>query len=412
MQVIDALQKAPLTLQVRHRFPALTGSREHRIRVFADNSSRAQMPDVALDAVMKQLLNHETHRGGNYAWDSRRATEMAVLRERARRAAADFCGGQPSQIGFGANGTSALAILARAMFGTVLKAGDRIVVTEVDHDANRAPWHWLQRQGCHVIDVPVAADGGLDMDAWRQAMTERPALVAICMLSNVTGVLLPVDELAAQARAAGSVVVLDAVQGPPHGHVDVMQCGVDVAIFSNCKLFSPHLGWWAMREDLLERIGLSPAYGFHPELEWGTFSHAGFAGFVETHSYFCELTPASDLHASMKLVRHHEAALARRFQDLLPEALRTNLLAAQAPYPRAPIFSIAVGRPHWSQVRRAFEEAGIDVRIGQFGCPSTLRRLAAHTDDTALRLSFVHYNSLADIDAVCDVLQSLQPIWS
>lgn len=397
-----------MLMSCRHRFPALDRSSMHGIRVFADNSSRAQMPDISLNAVMEQLINNETHRGGYPDWDSKRAEPMQLMREQARQVAAAFCHGHSSQIGFAANGTSTLAVLACAMFGTVLNPGDKIVITEADHDANRAPWLALRKLGCVVIDVPVSADGGLDMSAWYAALAQGPKVVAYCMLSNVTGVILPYAALAKDAHEAGSIVVLDAVQGPPHGHTDVMHPEIDVAIFSNCKLFSPHLGWWAIRHELMEKMNLSPSAGNHPRLEWGSFSHVGYAGFVATHKYFCSLTKSGDLASAMTAVRQHEGIIQQRFLNNLSNSLRNSLLAAESDYPRVPIFSLPIPRKNWASVLTAFETAEIDVRIGQFGCPATLNRLANETDGVALRLSFVHYNTIDDVDAVCEILNHLE----
>lgn len=393
-------------------FPALSRQDLHGVRVFADNSSRAQMPAATLAAVAQQLESWETHRGGQPHWDSARAARAAALREQARQVAAEFCGGRASQIGFAANGTSTLAILARALFGTVLQPGDTVLVTEADHDANRAPWQALAALGCRVVDVPVAADGSLERADWQGALRTRPKVAALCMLSNVTGIVLPWAELAAEARAAGAVVVLDAVQGPPHGYIEIMQPEIDLAIFSNCKLFSPHLGWWAIREELMDRMGLVPAIGSHSALEWGTFAPSGFAGFVATHRYLCGLAPDGGLATAMAAVREHEQALTQRFLARLPAPLRPALLAAETRHPRVPIFSLALAPRHWPELRLAFEQAGIDVRIGQFGCPATLRRLAAPCEAAALRLSFVHYNSLDDVDTVCEVLDRAVRRWA
>lgn len=388
-------------------FPALGKGNQHRLAVFADNSSRAQMPATTLIAVATQMECWETHRGGNPDWDSPRAAKAAALRARAREVAAEFCGGTPGQIGFAANGTSTVAILARAMFGSVLKAGDTIVITEADHDANRLPWQELAALGCKVIDVPLAQDGSVERQAWLSAMEQRPKVVALCMLSNVTGVLLPYAELAGQAKAAGAVVVLDAVQGPPHGYTQIMIDGVDAAIFSNCKLFSPHLGWWAIRPELLQRMRLTPPVASHPSLEWGTFAHSAYAGFVATFDYFRGLAEDYTLPAAMAAVREHEAMLTERFLVNLPEAARGALLACETRHQRVPIFSLALPAPMQATVRSLFFQAGIDARLGQFGCPATLKRLAAHAGDVALRLSFVHYNSSQDVDRVCETLARL-----
>jgi selenocysteine lyase/cysteine desulfurase len=398
---------APGLADCRRQFPALARQAEHGVRVFADNSSRAQMPEQTLAACEIQMLDWETQKGGQPTFDSPRAARAADLRTRARAVAVAFCGGSPEQIGFAANGTSTLAVLARALFGSVLMPGDTIVITEADHDANRHPWQALAKLGCHIVDVPVCSDGALDPKAWQAALACTPKLVALCMLSNVTGVLLPYESLAAQAQAVGAVVVLDAVQGPPHGHIDIMQGPIDIAVFSNCKLFSPHLGWWAIRPELIERMGLTPATGGHPALEWGTFAHASHAGFVATHDYLCRLASNGRLNTTMMAIRAHEALLTTRFIDQLPAKLWPCLLASETVHQRVPIFSLALPPRLWPVVSRYCVAAGVDVRIGQFGCPATLRRLAPHTEAAALRLSFVHYNTIADVDAVLAVLNQL-----
>ncbi len=399
------LNSEPTPLSCRQHFPALSKTDVHGIRVFADNSSRAQMPAESLTAVQEQLNSWETHRGGLPEYDSHRSAKAAGLREKARRVAAQFCSGEAAQIGFAANGTSTLAILAKALFGTVLQPGDNIVITEVDHDANRTIWQSLSDLGCNIIDIEVAADGGLEITQWYAALAKRPKLVAFCMLSNVTGVLLPYEKLANEAKAMGSVVVLDAVQGPPHGFTNIMLPSIDIAIFSNCKLFSPHLGWWCIRQQLVEQMGLSPAKGCHPQLELGSFAHADYAGFIATFNYLSQLTGNFD--TSMEQIRQHEGLLTRRFLEGLPDRLKGLVLAYHTPYSRAPIFSLAIPPEKWSSCKQLFTDAGIDVRIGRFGTPATLKRLAHHTNNAALRISFVHYNTLDDVDAVLAVLARL-----
>jgi selenocysteine lyase/cysteine desulfurase len=403
------LPSPPCPLSCRHHFPALGRKDQSGISVFADNSSRAQMPAETLRAVENQMLIGETHRGGNGAWDSHRAEAMWRLRTRARQVAAEFCDGEAAQIGFAANGSSAAAILARAMLNNVVSPGDTLVITEADHDANREPWQWLERHGCQLIDVPIAPDGSLDTRAWQMALEAKPRVVALCMASNITGVVLPFETLTNEAHQAGALVVLDAVQGPPHGLATIMSAGVDIAFFSNCKLFAPHLGWWAMKEHVAEAMRLNPPTGHHPELEWGTLAHASLAGFVGTHTYFRWLTPTHSVSDALAAVREHEQALAARFLGQIEDAWSDVLLARGTPYPRVPIFSFQVERPNWARLRDAFRDAGIEIRIGQFGSSATLNRLVGTENSAALRISFVHYNTGEDIDAVCGVLNELQP---
>lgn len=413
MTVLAGISAADFFTDLRTNFPALANPGGADIQVFADNSSRAQMPVHAIEAMERQTVELETHKGGHPEHDFPRAARVAAMRRQARHAASRLCGGDPDQIGFAGNCSAALFVMAQQMFGRLIRPGDRIVVTEADHDANRTAWTALQRHGVEILDVPVDEAGLISMDRFADALDRSPKIVALCMISNVTGIVQPYERLTALAHEAGAVVVLDAVQGPPHGHTAIMPCGADIAVFSNCKAFAPHLGWWAARREFLDALNFNPPTGWSTDLEIGTLAPSQMAGFVGTYAYFADAGrslrgaggTADAVDTFMHAVRDYEAILSRRFLAGIAGNPKIALLGegAHAAPRRVPIFTIRIARRDWSRIMSVFRERGIEARIGQFGTPATLRRLYPD-DPNGLRVSFVHYNTPGDVDRVVDAL--------
>ena len=201
----------------------------------------------------------------------------------AREALADLLGATPAEIAFGANMTTLTFHLGRAL-GRGWGAGDEIVVTELDHHANVAPWQALARErGVTLRSVPlVLATGELDWAALERLLSPRTRLVAIGAASNALGTINDVTRACALARAAGALTFVDAVHYAPHVLVDVRAIGCDFLACSAYKFYGPHVGILYGRRDRLEALDvpkLAPAPETAPErLETGTLNHEGIVG--------------------------------------------------------------------------------------------------------------------------------------
>ena len=229
---------------VRSRFPALASE-----AAFFDGPGGSQVPQSVIDAVAGYLRESNANLGG--AFPTSRASDDVL--ERARAAAADFTGGEPEGIAFGANMTTLNFQLAHAVART-LRPGDEIVVTELDHDANVSPWLIVAADHDLVVrTAPLRAeDVTLDLDALEELIGERTRVVAFTLASNAVGSIPDAARIATAAHGAGALAWADGVHVAPHRRLRAGELGLDVVLCSPYKFFGPHLGILAARRELLE----------------------------------------------------------------------------------------------------------------------------------------------------------------
>ena len=239
----------------RRQFPALSRQVGHREAVFLDGPGGTQVPQRVIDAMMAYLANHNANHGGLFETSRQSDQQLA----QAHQALADFLGADdPDCVIFGPNMTTLTFALSRALAKT-WRAGDEVVVTQLDHDANVTPWVLAaQDAGANVRCVRVhAEDASLDLDDLRAKLTDRTRLLAVCCASNATGSIQPVAEICRWVHQAGGLVFADAVHYAPHALPDVEQLGCDFLACSAYKFYGPHVGVLWGRRELLDEL---PAY--------------------------------------------------------------------------------------------------------------------------------------------------------
>src|SRR4051812_16620792 len=296
---------APLDpVLVRPRFPALASG-----AAYLDGPGGAQVPESVIEAMAAHLRAGTANDGGAFA--TSRAT-IALIAQ-ARRAAAQLTGSEPEEIAFGANMTTLNFLLAHAVART-LRPGDEIVVTDLDHDANVAPWLRVAADHDLVVRVaPVRADATLDVDALEALLGERTRIVAFTLASNAVGSLTDAARIARAAHAAGALAWADGVHYAPHRRPDRAALGVDVLLCSPYKFFGPPLGIASIRRDLAESLPadrVRPASERPPghRFETGTQSFEALAGLVAAVLYLRELGDG-DLDDAYARIRNHEETL-------------------------------------------------------------------------------------------------------
>jgi cysteine desulfurase family protein (TIGR01976 family) len=219
----------PLELHaVRERFPALS-----RPAIFFDNPAGTQVPHPVVERISKYLVEYNANHDGAFA--TSRASDALV--DEARAAAADFLNaGRREEVVFGPNMTSLTFNISRSIART-LNPGDSVVVTRLDHDANITPWVMAaEERGCQVRWVDFKPeDGTLNMEEMREAIDDKPRLVAVGYASNALGTINPVQEVIELAHTVGALVYVDAVQYAPHGPIDVQALGCDFLVCSAYK---------------------------------------------------------------------------------------------------------------------------------------------------------------------------------
>jgi cysteine desulfurase family protein (TIGR01976 family) len=245
---------------IRARFPSLHQTVDGGgTPVFFDNPAGTQVPQAVIDAVTNYYTHMNANSGGAFATSQRSDAMVWAARERV----ADFLNApRADEIVFGPNMTTLNFSLTRAIART-LAAGDEIVLTRMDHDANVAPWlriaddHGLTVRWVDIRDE----DCTLDMDSLEAALTERTKVVATVHASNAVGTINPVQQIAQMAHAAGALYVVDAVQSAPHIPLDVQAIGCDFLLCSAYKFYGPHIGVMWGRRDLLASL---PVYKVRP----------------------------------------------------------------------------------------------------------------------------------------------------
>lgn len=307
---------------LRAQFPALNRSRDGVLPVFLDGPGGTQVPQRVIDALTDYLVRCNANHGGLFA-TSRESDELLYD---AHAAVADFLGApSPDEIIFGPNMTTLTFQLARA-FTCLLRPGDEVLVTRLDHDANVRPWVLAARDaGATMQWVDFhPEDGTLDLDDFRRRLSSRTRLAAFAGASNALGTLNDVALLTRWAHEAGALVFVDAVHLAPHAPIDVRAWGCDFLACSAYKFFGPHVGILWGRRELLEDW---PAYKVRPAPDtlpgrWmtGTQNHEGLAGTRAAIDYLADLAPTPGtrrqrLVAGLSAVRAYEQSLGRRLLE-------------------------------------------------------------------------------------------------
>jgi len=374
--------------EVRARFSAL------RLPLaFFDGPGGTQAPGSVIEAISTYLRESNANTGGPFA--TSHATDALVTG--ARQTAAEFLGATADEVVFGANMTTLNFALSRAA-ARDWAAGDEIVCTKLDHDANVAPWLELARDREFTVRFcEVDAECRLDLDHLRSLVTDRTRVVAFPYASNAIGTVTPVAEIAALAHQAGALAWVDAVHYAPHGPIDVAAVGADVLFCSPYKFYGPHLGLAFGRRELLESwrpykvrpADDSPVGGRY---ETGTLAHELLAGFVAAVGYLTEV--------GWEFVGEHERELGARFLDGLPHGW--TLHGPPTMDGRVPTFAITHQTVSPERVAVRLGEQGIAVWHGNYYAIEIMRRLGL--DDGAVRVGIVHYNSTDEIDRLLAAL--------
>ena len=404
---------------IRAQFPGLARQEGGRAVAFLDGPAGSQTPLRVIHAVAATMAQHNANTHGLFAT----SREVDDLLRGAQAAMADLMGADdPRCVVFGANATSLLFALSRALART-WAAGDDVVVTELDHDANVTPWVLAARDaGAAVRTARVRPDASLDLDDLAAALSERTRLVAVTAASNATGVVPPLEMIASlvRQRAPRAVLVVDAVHFAPHRLMDVAAWGCDVAVCSPYKFFGPHAGVLWGRRALLESL---PAYKVRPADDvlpdrWmtGTGNHEGIAGVAEAVAYLVDLGGGTAVHGTRRLalatayarIGAHESALCQRLLAGLAR-LPVRVWGPSDPErvaERAPTIAFTHERRTPAEIAGALGERGVYVWHGNYYALELSRALGREPDGM-VRVGLLHYNTADEVDRLLAHLAEL-----
>ena len=376
---------------VRARFSAL-----RRPLAFFDGPGGTQCPDEVIDAVATYLRESNANIGAPYE-TSQRTTGLVEL---AHERAGSFLGCSPAEVAFGPSMTALNFLLTRA-FARTLSAGDEIVVTMLDHDANVAPWLELARDLDLVVRVAGLTDDlELDYDDLAARLSERTRVVSFPVAANSVGTAPDVARVVALAHEAGALAWADAVHYAPHGPIDVAAWDVDVLVCSPYKFFGPHLGLAFGKRELLEswrpyKVRPSANEPVGRRFELGTAQHELLAGFVAAVDYLRSL--------GWDAIVGHERALGGRFLDGLPDGV--ELYGLRTMDGRVPTFCFNLPGRAPADVATQLAELDLAVWHGDYYAVETMKHLGLEAG--AVRAGIVHYNTEGEVDRLLAALAAL-----
>jgi cysteine desulfurase family protein (TIGR01976 family) len=366
--------------EIRQCFPALARTHNSYPVAYFDGPGGTQVPRTVVEAINGYLYHHNA----NTHWAYPTSEETDAIIDSARSVLADFLNAGPTEIVFGANMTTLTFHLARAL-GRRYERDDEILVTELDHHANVAPWRTLEKEcGVKVRVVKMIPETGeLDWDDFSRQLTERTKLVAIGAASNALGTINDVRRAAEMAHSLGAQIFVDAVHYAPHELVDVRDWNCDFSACSAYKFYGPHIGILYGRHDLLGSLDfpkLIPAPDSAPEnAETGTQNHEGIVGAAAAVDFLASLAPGPTrrgrLHAALRQLHERGDALITQLWNGLQKIRHVHLYGPPPGTTRTPTIAFTVNGVPSIEVAKKLAERGVFLSHGDFYAMTVIERL-------------------------------------
>lgn len=417
-------EKATSMDAIRAQFPALQRLHGGQPVAYFDGPGGTQVPASVPAAITDYLLNHNAN--AHWAFPSSAETDAIVLA--AREAFADFLNCAPQEVVFGANMTTLTFHLARAI-GRGLQAGDEVVVTDLDHHANRAPWQAIAKErGLVLRSVRLdTATGELDWKDFAQQVTNRTRLVAVGAASNALGTVNDVKRAVALAKRVGALIFVDAVAYAPHALVDVQDWGCDFLACSAYKFYGPHVGVLYGKQALLEALDvpkLEPAPDTAPDrFETGTANFEGIAGAAAAVNFLASLGGVAGQEGGSQLavsgsarrqrlatafaqLHAHAAPLFAELWDGLAAIPGLRLFGPAPQAARIPTLSFTLASVPAETLSRQLAATGLFASSGNFYAATVAQRYGQEAEGF-LRIGLSCYSTHSEITRLVQAVRAI-----
>ncbi|MEP6821324.1 MAG: cysteine desulfurase-like protein [Chthoniobacterales bacterium] len=399
------------TSELRKSFPALERRQGNQAVAYFDGPGGTQVPRTVVDAMGDYLLHHNAN--SHWAFATSRETDAII--NAGREAVADFLNASPNEIAFGANMTTLTFHLARAL-GRDYTEGDEILLTELDHHANVAPWRALEKERGVTIRVVkmIPETGQLDWDDFGRRLNGRTKLVAIGAASNALGTITDIRRAARMAHELGAQVFVDAVHYAPHALVDVRDFECDFLSCSAYKFYGPHIGLLYGREDLLAAVDfpkLLPSPNTAPErAETGTQNHEGIAGAAAAIDFLASLatgeTRRARLTSTFAALHERGSALLSQLWDGLSLIDGVQLYGPPPDSSRTPTVAFTVKGVPSLEVSQRLGDHGVFASNGDFYATTVVERLG-QARDGLVRAGCACYTTTDEVQRLVDGVRAI-----
>jgi cysteine desulfurase family protein (TIGR01976 family) len=413
------------TEEIRAGFPSLERRHNDQPVAYFDGAGGTQTPRVVVDAVADYLLNHNA----NTHWEYPTSHETDAIIESARHAFADFLNAAASEIVFGPNTTTMIYHLSRAL-GRAMGPGDEIVITELEHHANVAPWQALVAERGVTLNVAQMdpETGQLDWNDFERLVTKKTRVVAFGAGCNALGTVNDYRRAVELAHSVGALALVDAVHYAPYFLCDVRATDCDFLTCSAYKFYGPHVSVFYGKKDLLESIDfpkLQPAPDIAPErAEMGTQNHEGIAGAAAAVDFYASLagyrtgsgsdrvndsTPQNrrkHLQSAFVGLRAHSAPQVKRLWERLSGINGVRLYGPPPAVERTPTVSFTVKNVASTEVARRLAERGLFASHGDFYAATVIERLGLQPEGL-VRVGCACYTSDDEVERLIEAMKEI-----
>ncbi|WP_428257988.1 cysteine desulfurase-like protein [Gallibacter sp. Marseille-QA0791] len=409
---------------VRKQFPACSIEIDGTPIAYLDGPGGTQVPQQVLDAITGYLVNDNANEDGNFT----ASYKARQVEDAAREAAADFLGCDPEEIGFNCASTQNCYNLAINLSKT-FKPGDELIITEIDHQCNIAPWESLQRMGCVVKTVKLdTKTQQLDFEDFKSKLSDKTKVVAVNWASNGLGTITDVKKFIDEAHKYGALTVIDAVHYAAHLPIDVKAIGTDALLCSSYKWFGPHMGVIYLRKELIDSLDFNNA-GADDISEGARKFHMG----TPQYEHLCGIRAAIDFIASigekyvsdfadeleglegrrrnvvagMLAIDAYEAPLAEKLRKGLRRIEGVNVYGPAEGQPRTPTVVFTMDNYSPEFVTKVFGSKAINSWNGDFYAIKAIKAIGLSESGGVIRLGLAPYCTEGDIDRVLSTVVSI-----
>ncbi|HTY35682.1 MAG TPA: cysteine desulfurase-like protein [Bacteroidota bacterium] len=407
------LQHSPRAFsQRRNDFPSLLRTHNGHTLVYFDGPGGTQVPQAVIDAIAGYYTTCNSNTHGSFVT----TRESDKLLAETRSAIATYLGARgPQCISLGANMTTLNFALSHALRRS-FKPGDEVLITQLDHEANRGPWLGLKEHGIVIREVVLKRDGTLDYDDMRAKIGPKTRLLAIGMASNALGTVNNIALARELTSRSGALLMVDAVHYAPHFPIDVGLLGVDFLICSAYKFYGPHVGILYAKEGLLDSLepdrlrtqDQSAPY----RIETGTLNHAAIVGIRAAIDYLASFGSGNDLRSrivsAMDLIGGHERTLAASLYDGLRSIPGISIYGP--PFgdgQRAPTVSFTLGSRRAEDVCGQLGDRGFCTWDGHFYAVRAIEILGLLERGGVTRIGISMYNTDEEVSHLLDELMKI-----
>ena len=402
---------------IRSQFPALNLKVNGFPATYFDGPGGTQVPQRVIDAVGFHLSNCNANEDGFF----KTSFKTNEIISGGRSALADLFGSDPEEIAFGQNTTTLIYQLAFALGRNPGKRNE-ILITEIDHEANRGPWQALKERGFKIREARFDPETcTLDLNDFKAKLNDNTLVAAFNYASNGIGTINDVREMARLAGQAGAISVVDAVHYAPHGPIDVKAIGVDYLICSAYKFFGPHIGVLYGKRERFEELQTYRLRVHTSEIpyciETGTLNHEGIAGVTEAVEFIADIgskfgkkksdpllnqaklsTRRSNILAGMEELEKYEQPLAQKIIDGLTELEDVNIYSPPEGYPKTSTISFTIDGLSPDRIASLLGEKGLFVWSGHFYSLRLVERLELDQTGGLVRIGLSPYNTETEVD--------------